>query len=191
MVLITSGNYSPEIIPVNDPATIDATVSEAEAAQVLELVSRVTETKAWTGAFLLPVPEPGLGCIKDWFGRPRTYVAQGTELTLSGFHAGVDFGICSETNPFDIYAPAPGTVVFAGPLTVRGNATVIDHGWGIYTGYWHQNQILVAMGDAVQTGQLIGKIGATGRVTGPHLHWELFAGGVQVEPLDWLEQVYP
>jgi murein DD-endopeptidase MepM/ murein hydrolase activator NlpD len=82
-------------------------------------------------------------------------------------------------------------VVFAGPLTVRGNATYIDHGWGVYTGYLHQSQLLVQAGDRVETGQLIGMVGNTGRATGPHLHWEVWVGGVPVQPLDWTSQSYP
>ncbi len=82
-------------------------------------------------------------------------------------------------------------VVFAGPLTVRGNATYIDHGWGVYTGYLHQSQLLVQAGDRVETGQLIGMVGNTGRVTGPHLHWEVWVGGVPVQPLEWTSQSYP
>ena len=74
---------------------------------------------------------------------------------------------------------------------MRGNATFIDHGEGIYTGYFHQEEIYVSVGQQVQAGELIGKIGGTGRVTGPHLHWEVWVNGVQVNPLDWLNQVYP
>ena len=66
----------------------------------------------------------------------------------------------------NIYAPAPGVVVYTGTLTVRGNSVVIDHGWGVYTGYWHQKEIMVKVGDKVEPGQIIGQIGATGRVTG-------------------------
>jgi murein DD-endopeptidase MepM/ murein hydrolase activator NlpD len=76
-------------------------------------------------------------------------------------------------------------------LTVRGNATYIDHGWGVYTGYLHQSQLLVQAGDRVETGQLIGMVGNTGRATGPHLHWEVWVGGVPVQPLEWTSQSYP
>ena len=99
--------------------------------------------------------------------------------------------ICSADHPFDIYAAASGKVIFAGPLTIRGNATFIDHGEGIYTGYFHQEEIYVQVGQQVQPGELIGKIGGTGRVTGPHLHWEVWVNGVQVNPLDWLNHAYP
>lgn len=90
----------------------------------------------------------------------------------------------------DLFAPAAGEVVFTGPLAVRGNATVIDHGWGVYTAYDHQSEILVKPGDLVQPGQLIGRGGSTSRTTGPHLHWEVWVGGVQVDPSDWLEQPF-
>jgi murein DD-endopeptidase MepM/ murein hydrolase activator NlpD len=99
----------------------------------------------------------------------------------------VDYGVCANLN---IYAPAPGVVVFAGPLTVRGNATIIDHGWGVYSGFYHQSEIKVKVGDKVEAGQLIGLIGGTGRVTGPHLHWDVFVNGIQVQPLDWLEKAF-
>jgi murein DD-endopeptidase MepM/ murein hydrolase activator NlpD len=82
-------------------------------------------------------------------------------------------------------------VVFSEKLTVRGNASIIDHGQGIYSGFWHQEEIYVSVGDLVTAGQLIGKIGSTGRVTGPHLHWELWVNGVQVDPLDWLDVPIP
>ena len=87
--------------------------------------------------------------------------------------------------------PARGRVVFAGPLEIRGNATIIDHGWGIYTGYWHQSEIRVQVGEIVEEGQIIGLVGNTGRSAGAHLHWEIWAGGVQVEPYDWLIELFP
>ncbi|MDO8752918.1 MAG: M23 family metallopeptidase, partial [Anaerolineales bacterium] len=152
-------------------------------------VSTATTTKNWQGEFNIPVALPF--CIKDWFGIRRTYLGQGTDIKLNGFHSGVDYGICSESNPYDIYAPAPGTVVFTALLTVRGNATIIDHGWGVYSGFWHQEESYVTVGQYMKTGELIGKIGDTGRVTGAHLHWELWVNGIQVDPLDWLIQTYP
>ena len=68
---------------------------------------------------------------------------------------------------------------------------MIDHGLGVYSGYMHQEKILVEEGEQVETGQVIGIVGETGRVNGPHLHFEVWAGGVQVDPLDWLERSYP
>jgi murein DD-endopeptidase MepM/ murein hydrolase activator NlpD len=82
-------------------------------------------------------------------------------------------------------------VVLAEPLTVRGNAVLIDHGMGLYSGYWHQSKIAVHEGQEVQTGDLIGYVGDTGLVTGPHLHWEMRLNGIAVEPLQWVMQSIP
>ncbi|HEX8992807.1 MAG TPA: peptidoglycan DD-metalloendopeptidase family protein [Anaerolineales bacterium] len=184
MVVIASGKYPKEALSVPSEM-IDPAVTGPEDQQVLAITAPLTPTKTWQGPFSLPVAPDY--CIKDWFGMRRSF--NGSDYNF--FHAGVDFGICSVAHPFDIYAAAPGKVVFAGPLTVRGNATFIDHGWGIYTAYFHQKQIEVGIGQQVQAGQLIGQIGETGRVTGPHLHWEVWVDGIQVNPLDWLTKTFP
>lgn len=188
MILIVSGYFSDITISVPSE-TLNPSVTEPENQQIISIVSTATTTRNWQAEFNIPVALPF--CIKDWFGIRRTYLGQGTDIKLNGFHSGVDYGICSESNPYDIYAPAPGTVVFSAPLTVRGNATIIDHGWGVYSGFWHQEESYVTVGQYVKTDELIGKIGGTGRVTGPHLHWELWVNGIQVDPLDWLIQAYP
>ena len=184
MVLVASGNYPLTSLYV-DPVTLDPTVTEPENQRILSAITPVTAQKYWQEPFRLPVDVQF--CIKDWFGGRRSYNAG----LYNSFHSGVDYGICSEANPYDIYAPAPGVVVFSEKLIVRGNATIIDHGQGIYSGFWHQEEAYVSVGDVVTAGQLIGKIGGTGRVTGPHLHWELWVNGVQVDPLDWLDVLIP
>ncbi len=168
-----------------DPETIDPAITKPENQQIAEITAPATAEKFWQGMFNLPVDQ--IYCLKSWFGNRRAYNGGGYD----NFHAGLDFGICSPIKPFDIYAPADGVVVYTGKLIVRGNATIIDHGWGIYTGYWHQEEILVNVGDHVKAGQLIGKIGDTGRVTGPHLHWEIWVNGIQVNPSEWLNNTYP
>ena len=186
MVLVVSGNYYQEGLYV-DPITLDPAVTEPENQQILSVVSPATAQRYWQEPFRLPVPEDSRDCIKGYFGTRRDYNAG----AYYGFHSGLDYGVCSKTNPFDIYAPAAGVVVFTQNLIVRGKATIIDHGWGIYTGYWHQEEIYVSPGQVVSAGQLIGKLGATGRVTGPHLHWEIWVNGVQIDPLDWLDIPIP
>ena len=74
---------------------------------------------------------------------------------------------------------------------VRGNVVVIEHGWGVYTAYDRLSEILVQPGDLVQSGQVMGLGGNTGCTTGPHLHWEVWVGDMQVDPVDWLERSYP
>lgn len=181
-ILIESGYYPQDPALFVDPATIDEAFTKPEDDRIRAVVAPVNPERYWTEIFRQPVDEPA--CIKSWFGNRRSYNGGPFDY----FHTGVDYGVCANLN---IYSPAPGRVVFSEQVTVRGIATIIDHGWGVYSGIWHQSKTLVKVGDVIETGQLIGEIGGTGRVTGPHLHWEIWANGVQVEPLDWLENLYP
>lgn len=185
MVLVTLGDYYSEELYV--PAeTIDPAVSDLENQTILSIVRPATPTQYWSGVFASPAVYPNE--FTSRYGTRRTYYGTGTDLVIEGFHTGLDF---AGGEGLQIFAPAPGKVVFAAPLTVRGNATIIDHGRGVYSGFWHQSQLHVNVGDMVEEGQVIGLVGGTGRVTGAHLHWELWVNGVQVNPLDWLNQAYP
>lgn len=189
-IYVAAVNYPYDRPLTVNPTTIDPAVTEPETAQWTSLTLPVTTEKMWTGVFDIPSPLPADYCVETnecWssrFGNRRSY--NGGPYT--SFHTGLD--IVGKVGT-EIYAPAAGTVVFADPLTVRGNATMINHGWGVYTGYMHQSEILVEVGEQVEPGQLIGLVGATGRVEGPHLHWEVWVGGVRVDPLDWLQQPSP
>ncbi len=85
-----------------------------------------------------------------------------------------------------VLAVADGRVALAEPLLVRGNAVILDHGWGVFSNYFHLSQIEVEIGELVSAGQLIGLAGDTGLSTASHLHWELRVGGVGVDPLPWV-----
>jgi murein DD-endopeptidase MepM/ murein hydrolase activator NlpD len=82
-----------------------------------------------------------------------------------------------------VHAAQRGRVVLAEELFFAGNAVVLDHGLGIYTLYGHLSEIDVKVGDTVEVGAVLGKVGATGRVTGPHLHWGLTVERARVSPL--------
>ncbi|HMD82385.1 MAG TPA: LysM peptidoglycan-binding domain-containing protein, partial [Anaerolineales bacterium] len=160
MVLVTSGNYLTEELFV-PPETIDPVVSERENQQISSITNPSTPSKLWNGIFSSPAVYPDQ--LSSLFGRPRIYHGIGTDLVVEGlWHAGVDY---AGGEGLQIFAPAPGRVVFAAALTVRGNATIIDHGWGVYSGFWHQSEILVNEGDVVEQGQVIGLVGGTGRAT--------------------------
>jgi len=168
--------------------TVDPAITGPEDDLVRSYTLQVSTEKYWQGAFQYPVD----GSVEDdtigfmsTYGNRRSY--NGSDYTY--FHTGLDFGVY--TNSLNIYAAESGVVVYTGLLTVRGNATFIDHGQGIFSGYFHQSEILVNVGDHVEKGQLIGYIGSTGRVTGPHLHWEILANGIQVNPVDWVLNIYP
>jgi murein DD-endopeptidase MepM/ murein hydrolase activator NlpD len=185
MLLVIAGDYYSEELYV-PTETIDPTVTEPENQTILSIVTPATPTKFWDGIFQSPAVYADQYTSR--YGTRRVYHGIGTDLTIDGFHGGLDF---AGGEGLQIFAPAAGKVVFAAPLTVRGNATIIDHGWGVYSGIWHQSQTFVKVGDTVTAGQVIGLVGGTGRVTGAHLHWEVWVNGVQVNPLDWLNQQYP
>jgi murein DD-endopeptidase MepM/ murein hydrolase activator NlpD len=188
-VVVISGNYPEDPLLYVDPATIDPASSEPELRQLIDLTLPANPTRYWAGDFISPaIAYAESTYFTSRFGNRRTYIGEGTDLRVPGFHTGLDFG-GGEGLP--ITSPAAGLVVFAGPLTVRGNATIIDHGWGVYSGFWHQSQVQVQAGQTVEQNQVIGLVGGTGRVTGAHLHWELWVNGVQVDPLDWLTTTYP
>lgn len=189
LILIISGNYPEEVIVVTDPATLDPTVNEEELQQLVQVITPTNPNKYWEGDFISPaIAYAESTFFTSRYGNRRIYIGQGTDLKLTNFHSGLDFG-GGEGLP--ITAPANGIVVFTGPWTVRGNTTLIDHGWGVYSGFWHQSSIQVQVGQAVKQGEVIGLVGGTGRVSGPHLHWDLWVNGIEVDPLDWLIQAYP
>lgn len=189
LVLIVSGNYPEDPLLYVDPATIDPASTEAELQQLIAITTPATPNRLWVGEFISPaIAYAESTYFTSRYGNRRTYIGQGTTVSVEGFHTGLDFG---GGDGLPITAPAAGVVVFAGPWTVRGNATVIDHGWGVYSGFWHQSEIQVFVGQSVSLGDVIGLVGGTGRVTGAHLHWELWVNGIQVDPLDWLNQTYP
>ena len=183
-VLIRSGDYTYDPVLNVSPEMIDPAITIPEDDLWESLGVTVTAEKLWQGVFQSPVPNEFENCRTSLFGTRRSFNGSPYDY----FHTGLD--LCGGVGT-EIFAPATGKVVFAGPLTVRGNATVIDHGRGVFTAYDHQSEIFVNPGEYVESGQLIGLGGATGRVTGPHLHWEVWAGGVQVDPMDWLERSFP
>jgi murein DD-endopeptidase MepM/ murein hydrolase activator NlpD len=183
-VYVRDGQYPYDPPLLVDPTTIDPAVTKPEDDQWAALAQPVTPEKLWNGAFQNPSTIPLSAGFPSLFGNRRSYNGG----TYDRFHTGLD--LYGDTGT-DVYAPAAGEVVFAGALTVRGNTVMINHGWGVYTGYMHLSEIKVAVGEGVTAGQVVGLAGKTGRVSGPHLHFEVWVGGVQVDPLDWLNQVYP
>jgi murein DD-endopeptidase MepM/ murein hydrolase activator NlpD len=190
MVYIQDGRYPYDRPLIVDPDTIDPAVTAPEDELWDSLSKPASPEKLWSGVFQLPSPLPADYCLETgdcWssrFGNRRSYNGG----PYDHYHTGLDIvGMVGR----EIFAPAPGIVVFSGEMAVRGKATMINHGWGVYTAYLHQSEIYVEVGEQVETKQLIGLIGNTGRVEGPHLHWEVIVGGIQVDPLEWLERTFP
>ena len=187
MILIDSGGYVNESLTV-ESTFIDQDLNVRESAKVQDILAATADERYWTGTFRYPVD----GSLEDetigfssYFGNRRSY----NNGEYFGFHGGLDFYVL--LNSFNVYAPAPGVIAFAGPMDIRGFTIFIDHGQGVFSGYAHLSEILVNEGQFVNEGELIGLIGNTGRVTGPHLHWDIWVNGKQVDPFDWVYTQYP
>ncbi|MEP6988827.1 MAG: LysM peptidoglycan-binding domain-containing M23 family metallopeptidase, partial [Chloroflexota bacterium] len=180
-IQVLSGGYGRESITLLSSRTdlVDPVLEDAEFKKMHSLMSNFTPTRYFDG----PLSLPAAASISSPFGRKRSYDGG----PFDHFHTGTDFAAAPGSS---VMAAAPGYVVFADKLDVRGNATIIDHGWGIYTVYCHQTTQYVKVGDFVNTGQVIGTVGSTGRVTGPHLHWEVWVNGVQVDPMQWVQESF-
>ena len=181
MVLLEAGGYGNEWVNVPEDY-LDEDVIAQEDAYLAPILSQKTPQKYWDGRFQYPVDEP---CVNSQFGQRRDYNNGG----LFFYHTGLDFGVCAQN--LNIYASAAGEVVMAEELTIKGKAILIDHGWGVFSGYWHLSEFNVSVGDIVQQGDLLGLIGNTGRSAGPHLHFEIDISGIPVNPMTWLSQEFP
>ncbi len=155
---------------------------QAELARMTALWNAPPTPPAWRRLFLRPVADEYPTSAP--YGQRRSY----NSGPVSGFHAGQDFA-APEGAP--IIAPAAGVVVLAEELMVRGNAVLIDHGGGVFSGYWHLVDIAVSAGQQVQPGDLLGHVGTTGLSTGNHLHWELRINGYAADPMQWLTTRFP
>ena len=144
---------------------------ENERAREIGRSAHSTEIM-WTESFINPRPSS----ITSRFGSGRMFNG-----TLSSRHLGVDFSGAVGT---PVRAANRGIVALVDEFFLAGNVVYVDHGGGVVTGYFHLSKALVAEGDSVERGQQIGLVGATGRVTGPHLHWNARYGAVTVNPLD-------
>jgi murein DD-endopeptidase MepM/ murein hydrolase activator NlpD len=181
LVLVSAGAYGDEWVNVPDEYLNQNDIL-AEDAYLLPILSIVTQDKLWDDLFYSPVDEP---LVNSSFGQRRNY----NNGELFFYHTGLDFTVNAPN--LNVYAPANGKVVLAEALTIKGNAILIDHGWGIYSGYWHLSEFNVKVGDLVNQGDIIAQIGNTGRSAGPHLHFEIDINGTPVNPQTWLLQEFP
>jgi murein DD-endopeptidase MepM/ murein hydrolase activator NlpD len=151
--------------------------AEEDQKKMKAIYDTVTPAVLWKGKFVMPLKGVSTG---GNFGRRRVLNGEARSP-----HAGVDFPTAAGT---PVYAAQSGKVVLAENLYYSGNTVVIDHGFGIYTLYAHLSEIGVHAGDAVEASAEIGKVGATGRVTGPHLHWGLTIDHARVNALQIVQR---
>jgi murein DD-endopeptidase MepM/ murein hydrolase activator NlpD len=183
-VQINAGHFASEYIdlPPDRQALLDPALVQAEADKLNAVWTIFNPQRYWTGAFSVPVAT--YTRISSPFGTRRAYAGG----PFSSYHEGTDFAVPAGT---PVYAPAAGVVVLAEPLTVRGNGIVIDHGWGVFTGYYHLSKIEVEVGQTVQPGDEIALSGNTGLSTGAHLHWDMRIRGLNVNPMQFTQRAFP
>jgi murein DD-endopeptidase MepM/ murein hydrolase activator NlpD len=152
--------------------------AEAQIEADRKLLARTWESSAaerqWSGPFVRPVKDAAnsaFGTRSIFNGVPRNA------------HGGADFLSPAGT---PVHAPNAGRVLVAREMYYSGNTVIIDHGLGLFSMFAHLSAFDTHEGDRVDAGAIVGRVGATGRVTGPHLHWAVRANGARVDPLSLL-----
>lgn len=176
IVAVREGHFATENLRVEkqfvEPDPEQVARAKEESERLHEIFDRVTPERLWRGRFRIPLDGAATGGNFGWRrvlnGEPHSP------------HTGVDFPAPTGT---PVHAAQRGRVVLAEPLFFSGNTVIVDHGLGIYTFYGHLSAFSVKPGDLVESGALLGKVGATGRVTGPHLHWGLTVNKARVNGL--------
>ncbi len=180
-IVVRAGRFPTERLKVEkqfvqpDPEQMKR--AEEDQKKMKVVYDTVTPEMLWKGKFVLPLKGAETG---GNFGRRRVLNGEARSP-----HAGVDFPAPAGT---PVFAAQAGKVVIAEDLYYSGNTVVIDHGYGIYTLYAHLSEIDVKPGNAVEASAEIGKVGATGRVTGPHLHWGLTIDHARVNALQIVQR---
>jgi murein DD-endopeptidase MepM/ murein hydrolase activator NlpD len=181
---LTPAHYRTATISVAPKFVAPPPEAEKEIAEEKELKdklfgeanSRADEQPMWSADFRVPVKSQAT----DSFGTRRV-VRSNTDATqkIESIHKGMDFRAATGT---PVHAANSGIVLLAQHLYFEGNCVILDHGFGLYTLYMHLSHIDVKAGERVTTGELLGLSGATGRVTGPHLHWAVRYQNIYLDP---------
>lgn len=181
---VTKGRFTRYniVVPADRANLLDPVLVREEREKVNAVFAGVSEERLWAGTFGYPLG----GELRTTapFGQRRSYNGG----PVNSYHTGHDY---DAEKGAPIYAPITGTVVLAEPLQVRGKVVILDHGLGVFTGFWHMSKIGVEAGQVVGQGEVVGLVGNTGLSTGSHLHWEMRVRGVPVDPLQWTRREFP
>jgi murein DD-endopeptidase MepM/ murein hydrolase activator NlpD len=181
---VRAGRFATERLQVAkkfvEPNPSDIARADRERRRLRELYATVTPERLWQGGFRLPLAGVRKG---GNFGRRRILNGE-----PGSPHSGVDFPAAAGV---PVHAAQRGRVVLADNLFFSGNTVLLDHGLGVYSLYGHFESVAVAEGAMVEAGAVLGHVGASGRVTGPHLHWGLVVNGAKVNPLEIIRVLGP
>ncbi len=179
-IAVAEGPYESQEINLPDDrgGLLAADIAVPELEKVTAVWSQRTPELYWTEPFSRPISveyptTSPYGTRRSYNGGP-----------YASYHEGQDFGVPAGV---PVVAPGTGVVALAEPLNVRGNAVIIDHGGGVFSGYWHLSELTVEAGQSVNAGDIIGLSGNTGLSTGAHLHWELRIYGIAVDPVQFFD----
>lgn len=171
---IVTGKYYQERLSVDSrrvsPSNKDRERAQREYREIKRVYAAGTAAKLWNGTFDLPLKS----AVTSNFGNSRVFNGR-----IKSFHNGIDFRAPVGT---PISAANSGIVKLAKNLFYSGNAVILDHGTGLFSIYAHLSELHVKPQQRVEKGQTIGLSGATGRVSGPHLHWGIKLNGIAVNP---------
>lgn len=167
-------------VPAQLAALLQSDIRADEDRALLPNYQNVTPQKLWEGRFLMPVQ----GEIITPFGTLRSY----NNGPVVGHHGGADIAAGAGRS---VLAPGRGRVVLVDTVRLRGTIVILDHGLGVFSTYAHLSGVDVEVGQTVERGQPFAQVGSTGLSTGPHLHWEMWVGGANVNPLEWTERDVP
>jgi murein DD-endopeptidase MepM/ murein hydrolase activator NlpD len=183
-VEVKLGRFATERLTVGkqfvEPSPEQIKRADEERQKLRDIFDRVTPQRLWDGQFRMPLDGVTEGSN---FGKRR--ILNGNPGSP---HGGADLRGTTGTL---VHAAQRGRVVLAEELFFAGNTVVIDHGLGIYTFYGHLSEIDVKVDEVLEAGAVLGKVGATGRVTGPHLHWGLTVEKARVNPLQIVKLLGP
>jgi murein DD-endopeptidase MepM/ murein hydrolase activator NlpD len=178
---IAERSYPPRttVIPLEKRMLLRQPQVLRESRRLRATLRTITPAVQWSGGFTAPVSAAGSG-----FGGRQTYVGgspveQMSDGTFGEYHRGVDYPAPPGTL---VQAPAAGTVLFAGPLTLPGTALVLDHGQGVTSLLCHLSRVEVREGDRVEARAALGLSGSSGIAAAPHVHWAVYVNGVAVDP---------
>ncbi len=178
-VKITDGKYKSERLRVNPKKAHFSKQAKIRIAreykEAQKIYNTITPEAFWDRPFIFPMTTK----ITSPFGTKRLFNG-----SLKSYHSGTDFRAKTGT---PIVSANDGQVVLVKKRFFAGNSVLVNYGEGIYLGYFHMSRFKVKKGDFVKQGQVLGLSGATGRVTGPHLHLGAKVWGVQVDPMQLIE----
>jgi murein DD-endopeptidase MepM/ murein hydrolase activator NlpD len=180
-VNVTCTAYPTEILSVDNskvcpPQEVLQRIAD-EKAEAERIYKHITLERYWNKPFIRPIDS----ITTSEYGSARTYNG-----VLKSYHGGVDF---RAKTPLPILASNDGVVVLVKDRYYSGGTIIIDHGEGVYSCYFHMSQFDVKVGDPVLQGQNLGLSGASGRITGPHLHFGFMIQGIQSDPIEFMAQI--